>query len=223
MSWKEAQQRLQSLGYSIAVDGDPGKQTYGALFAFMGARDKASLFGQSAAEHFPAYQINTPRRVAHWMAQFAHESAGFTRFEENLRYTAGRLCAVWPKRFPSLSAAQPFANNPEALANGVYGGRLGNTGPDDGWKYRGRGPQLTGKDNYSACSSRTGLDLINNPDLAAKPEHFVHIACDFWAQACCNAAADADDLRAVTLKINGGYIGIAERAILLTKAEQVLR
>jgi putative chitinase len=72
------------------------------------------------------------------------------------------------------------------------------------------------------CARRTGIDLVGNPDLAARPEHFVQIACDFWAQAGCNAPADADDLRSVTLKINGGTIGIAERAKLLARAKGIL-
>jgi putative chitinase len=215
---------VQSLQTRLGVvaDGIAGPVTYAALFGYMGARTFASVLGETAAEHFPTYRIETPLRLAHWFAQFAHESAGFLKFEENLRYTAGRLCLVWPKRFPSLAAAAPFANNPEALANNVYGNRLGNDHPGDGWKYRGRGPQLTGKANYAATASRTGLDLVNNPDLAADPANFVLIACDFWAQTNCNGSADLDDLRGITLKINGGYVGIEERARLLDRAKAVL-
>ena len=222
MSWSDTQRKLNALGYQLAVDNDAGPLTYSAIFAYMGARSYAPTLGKSAAEHFPAYRIETPLRVAHWMAQFAHESRGFTTFEEDLRYTAGRLCTVWPTRFRSLAAAQPFANNPEALANKVYGGRMGNDQPGDGWLFRGRGPQLTGRDNYAACASRTGLPLVENPDLAAKPENFVHIACDFWAQNCCNALADNDDIRAITVVINGGLTGLAERTALLTRAKAVL-
>lgn len=222
MSVADWQRRLNALGYQLTVDGEAGPLTYGALFAYMGATDTAPLLGKTAAQHFPAYRIETPLRISHWLAQFAHESGGFKRFEEDLRYTAGRLCAVWPSRFPSLAAAQPFANNPEALANKVYGGRMGNEQPGDGWLFRGRGPQLTGRDNYTACASRTGLDLINHPDLAAKPENFVHIACDFWAQNCCNALADQDDIRAITAVINGGLTGLAERSALLGRAKRVL-
>lgn len=216
------QQKLNGFGYALVPDGVAGPKTYAALFAYMGAPvATAQILGASGAEHFPAYRIEG-LRLAHWLAQFAHESAGFTKFVENLNYTAGRLVAVWPNRFPSLAAAQPFANNPEALANKVYGGRLGNDQPGDGWRFRGRGPQLTGRDNYQASARRTGLDLVNNPDLAAEPSNFVHIACDFWAQACCNALADQNDLKAITRAINGGYIGIAERAKLLDRAEAVL-
>lgn len=206
----------------VVADGIAGPATYAALFAHMGApRPYAVILGASAAEHFPAYRIEG-LRLAHWLAQFGHESQSFSKFEENLRYTAGRLCAVWPSRFPTLAAAQPFANNPEALANNVYGNRLGNNHPGDGWTYRGRGPQLTGRANYAACQIRTGLDLVDYPDLASNPENFVLIACDFWAQAECNALADKDDLRGITLKINGGFNGISERAHLLERAKAVL-
>lgn len=216
------QRRLNAVGYSLTPDGMAGPLTYGALFSYMGARaDYASTLGRSAAKHFPAYRIETGLRIAHWMAQFGHESSGFTRFEENLNYSAQRLCAVWPSRFPTLASAKPYANNPQALANKVYGGRMGN-GPGEGWTFRGRGPMLTGKENYALCAARTGLDLVGNPDLAAAPEHFVHIACDFWGQACCNALADTDNLEAITVKINGGRIGLSERRAMLAKAKRIL-
>lgn len=206
----------------VVADGIAGPATYAALFAHMGApRPYAVILGASAAEHFPAYRIEG-LRLAHWLAQFGHESQSFSKFEENLRYTAGRLCAVWPSRFPTLAAAQPFANNPEALANKVYGNRLGNNHPGDGWRYRGRGPGLTGRANYAACEIRTGIHLVDFPDLAADPRYFVPIACDFWAQARCNESADLDDLPGITLKINGGRIGLAERAKLLERAKLVL-
>lgn len=222
MSVRDWQRRMNAVGYQLAEDGGAGPQTYSAIFAYMGARDSSPILGRTAAEHFADYRIDGPLRLAHWLAQFGHESRGFTDFEENLSYSAERLVAVWPTRFPNVASAQPYARNPEKLANKVYGGRLGNTSPGDGWKYRGRGPQLTGKENYAVCGTRTGLDLVGNPDMASNPAHFVHIACDFWAQHSCNALADADDLKAVTRAINGGTIGLAERAALLDKAKRIL-
>jgi putative chitinase len=216
------QRKLNTFGYSLAEDGSAGPATYAALFSYMGAKDAAPILGRTAAVHFPAYRVEGWLRLAHWLAQFGHESAGFTKFVESLNYTAARLCAVWPKRFPSLAAAQPYANNPESLANKVYGGRLGNDQPGDGWRFIGRGPQLTGRANYEATARRTGLPLVEHPEMAALPEHFVNIACDFWANTGCNDLADKDDLRGVTLKINGGYTGIAERAKLLARAKAVL-
>jgi putative chitinase len=222
MSWRDSQRRLRDLGYALAVDGVPGPQTYGALFADMGAKDKAALLGRAAGEFFPPYEISTPLRVAHWLAQFGHESKNFTDFEEDLSYSAERLCAVWPVRFPTIQAAAPYAHNPQKLAEKVYGGRLGNGEPGDGWKYRGRGPHLTGKYNYRTCGERIGLPLVDQPELAADPAHFVHIACDFWQQSCCNTLADRDDLNGVTKKINGGLIGVTERGKLLARAKAVL-
>ncbi len=218
------QRRLNAIGYPVAIDGQAGPATYSAIFAYLGAKANAPILGASAAQHFPTYRVEGARRVSNWLAQFAHESRNFTDFEEDLRYTAGRLCAVWPKRFPSLAAAQPFANNPEALANRVYGNRadLGNHEPGDDWLFRGRGPGLTGRANYAACASRTGLDLVNHPELAADPKNFVLIACDFWAQAGCNPLADINDLRGITKKINGGFVGLDERAALLAKVQQVV-
>jgi putative chitinase len=85
------------------------------------------------------YAINTARQLTHFLGHVYHESGGFVRLHENLDYRAERLMEVWPKRFPTLQSAAPYAHNPPALANSVYAGRLGNTAPDDGWRYCGRG------------------------------------------------------------------------------------
>lgn len=90
---------------------------------------------------------------------------------ENLNYSAKRITEVWPSRFKTIAAAQPYANNPEKLANNVYGGRLGNNKTGDGWKYRGRGfPQTTGKVNYEKFAKILNIDLVNKPELAMNPE-----------------------------------------------------
>jgi putative chitinase len=222
MSVKDIQMRLNAFDYGLAADGSAGPKTYAAIFRYMGAKDAASELGKGAAEHFPNYRVAPGIRLAHWLAQFGHESQSFTKFEESLNYSATRLVQVWPKRFPTAKDAQPYANNPEELANKVYGGRLGNTQPGDGWKYRGRGPQITGRFNYAAAETRTSLPLVEQPELAAQPRNFVLLACDFWGNHGCNELADKDDLRAITLSINGGYIGISERAKMLAKAERIL-
>ena len=110
------------------------------------------------------FEINTPLREAAFLAQTAHESQNFTRLVENLNYSAKRLTQVWPKRFPTLDKAQPYANNPEKLANFTYANRNGNgsEASGDGWKYRGRGfIQITGRANYKACSDGLGADFID--------------------------------------------------------------
>lgn len=192
------------------------------MFRAFGAGDNSELLGREADEHFVTHGLVSHLRIAHWFGQFAHESRGFTDFEEDLSYKAERLCKVWPHRFPTLASALPYARNPEALANKVYANRMGNASLGDGWKYRGRGPQLTGKENYEAAAKRTGLPLVSRPDLAAMPEHFVLLACDFWANHRCNEAADDDNLVLVTKRINGGSVGIAERRQLLEKAKRLL-
>lgn len=220
------QAKLAHAGYDPgAQDGALGPKSYAALFSFMAKRDlgdRGKALGLGAAHHFPAFDITTPLRIAHFLAQFSVETQSFARFEENLNYSAQRLCIVWPRRFPNIAAAQPFAGNPEKLADFVYGGRMGNTGPDDGWKYRGRGGGLTGKDNYREAGELTGLDLIGNPDQAADPAVSVHILCGYWGHRHINAMADADDIRAVTLAVNGGLIGLDDRKAALERAKLVL-
>lgn len=171
------------------------------------------------------YGINdNALRLAHFMAQVLHESGGLCIIEENLSYRADRLIVVWPKRFPTLEAAKPYEKNPEALANKVYGGRkeLGNTEPGDGWKFIGRGLlQITGRYAYTTYGTRLGVDLTANPKLAADPAWSLRIAAEEWSDKKCNAPADADDIRTITKRINGGLIGFEERKRWLVKTKQV--
>lgn len=172
----------------------------------------------------PAAGITTPRQAAHWLGQICHESNGLRVFEENLSYSAARLTKVWPGRFPTLAAAQPYAGNPRALANKVYNGRMGNRpGSDDGWHFRGRGPkQLTGRDNYTAFghwlnrSVGDPVDIRVSADLVTGSRYGALSAAWFWQANRLNAvlASCADEARAcelVTMKINGGRIGLAAR------------
>lgn len=152
----------------------------------------------------------TPRRVAAYLAQISHESQRLTRVLENLNYSAARMMTVWPRRFPTLASATPYANNPEKLANQVYANRLGNGDPlsGDGWKYRGRGPkQITGKANYRLMQQLLGLPLLDQPDLLRIPEHGAMAAAAYWDHAGCSALIDAGDFAGVTRAINGGLIG----------------
>lgn len=167
--------------------------------------------------------LDVPLRLAHFLAQVCHETGGLRVLVENLHYTAERIVAVWPQRFPTVLVARPFEANPRALANAVYGGRLGNVGPDDGWRYIGRGLlQLTGRANYARVGAALNLDLVGRPYLAASPEHALAIAAEVWRRGNCNARADADDLAGVTRAINGGLTGLGERQAWLQKAKTVL-
>ncbi len=176
-------------------------------------------------ETFEKYDISTPERQAAFIGQCAHESGNFKYLEENLNYSAERLCAVWPSRFPNLEAAAPYHRNPEAIANKVYSGRMGN-GPEDsgeGFAFRGRGVvQLTGRDNYQRCGDGLGVDLVGNPDLLKDPKYAMLSAGWFWNKTNLNALADSGDLETMTRRINGGLNGLNDRLKHIAHAQEVL-
>jgi len=184
---------------------------------------RVTAIAETLAAEAARHGVSTPLRLQHFLAQVAHESAGFTRLEEGLSYSAERLMRVWPQRFPTLASAKPFERRPFALAERVYGGRLGNRAPGDGWTFRGRGLiQITGRETYAAMAARTGLALETRPSLAAQPAEATRIALAFWRWKGCDAAADADDLSAVTRRINGGLTGLEDRAAWLVRARAAL-
>ena len=177
------------------------------------------------------FEINTPQRVAAFLAQTSHESGGYTMLSENLNYKAATLAACWPNRFAVLgpdkkpkkdekgksiptAVANSIAGKPELIANLVYSARMGN-GPaesGEGWKFRGRGlKQLTGKDNYARCGRDLGVDFVGNPDLLLEPLYAARSAGWFWRANALSTYADKGDLEGMTKKINGGLIGYAER------------
>lgn len=162
------------------------------------------------------------RHVAAFLGQVAVESAKLSRLEENLNYTKPeRLMAVWPRRFTTVESALPYVKNAEALANLVYGGRMGNTLHGEGWKYRGRGlKQLTGKDNYAAYQDSTGVQVLDKPELLLSPAYAADSAGWFWHQNKCDAIAD--DVEALTRRINGGLTGLQERIKLTELARGAL-
>lgn len=162
---------------------------------------------------FPKYGIDNPKRIAAFVAQCGHESGGWRVFEENLNYSAKSLDAVFPKYFVKAGRnAEEYARKPEKIANVVYAGRMGNTNDGDGFKYRGRGPiQLTGKDNYNAFGRDFGMDL-SNPDIVATDKKIsLMSAIWFWNKNSLNTLADAGDIKAMTKRINGGFIGLEDR------------
>jgi putative chitinase len=162
----------------------------------------------------PDYGIDTPQRVAAFVAQAAHESGNFTALHENLNYRAVTLRKVFPKYFPTDEMAAQYAQQPERIANRVYANRMGN-GPEasgDGFRYCGRGLiQLTGQQNYQnfADSIETPLDQI--PDFLQTFEGAVQSACWFWENNNLNQYADTDDILTMTKRINGGTIGLEDR------------
>jgi putative chitinase len=162
---------------------------------------------------FSKYGLTTPAEQADLMAQISEETGGGTALEENLNYSASRLCQVWPRQFPSIASALPYAYAPRALADRVYGGRSGNApGTDDGWNFRGRGGiQVTFRDNYAMIKAVAGLDVLANPGILSAPQTFLECAAAFWKHAGLNKDADSGNFRAETLVLNGGYTNLALR------------
>ena len=162
----------------------------------------------------PDYDINTPQRVAAFIAQCAHESGGFKFLKENLNYKAASLTKVWPRYFPNMEVAQQYANKQEMIANRAYGGRMGN-GPEasgDGWKFCGRGLiQLTGRNNYQAFADSIETDVEEIPAYLGTFEGAVQSACWFWESNKLNQWADAGDILTLTKRINGGTLGLEDR------------
>ena len=174
-------------------------------------------------ETFEKYQINTPKRQACFIGQCMHESGGFKFLKENLNYSAKALMATWPSRFPDMDTAEKYERQPEKIANKVYSGRMGNTEDGDGAKYIGRGLiQLTGKDNYMAFGEAIGEDLVANPQLVEQPRYAALSAGWFWNKRGLNALADAMDVTTMTVRINGGRIGIDDRIAKINKAIDIL-
>jgi putative chitinase len=196
------QARLHDAGYDPGPqDGALGSHTYSALFSYMAGHnlgDRAVALGKGASAHFPAYDINTPLRIAHFLAQAAHETGGFKWLHE-----------LWG---PTPAQAR-------------YEGRrdLGNTHPGDGERFKGRGIfQLTGRGNYASYGEVLHLDLVDHPEIAEDPEVSVLIACAYWKLHGLNDLADADDVERITRRINGGLNGFDDRKAMLAKAKRVL-
>ena len=162
----------------------------------------------------PDYDINTPPRVAAFIAQCAHESGGFKFLKENLNYKAESLSRVWPKYFKDPAVAKQYAHNQEAIANRAYANRMGNgdEASGDGWRFCGRGLiQLTGRSNYQAFADSIETDIDDIPEYLATFEGSVQSACWFFETNNLNKWADIGDILTLTKKINGGVLGLADR------------
>ena len=163
------------------------------------------------------FGITTPLRLAHFLAQCGHESGGFRAVQENLNYSAKGLCAIFRKYFPSVTVAMQYERKPEKIANKVYANRMGNGNEASGagWKFRGRGYiQLTGTENYKSFDATVPEDIIANPDLVATKYPLASAAFFFkknnlWS--ICDRGSSPDVVTAVTKRVNGGTIGLADR------------
>jgi putative chitinase len=173
----------------------------------------------SAHDVFAQFNITSPLVLAHIMAQISHECGAGHDVIENLNYSAQRMTQVWPSRFRTVADAEPYAHNPQALANKVYNGRMGNQiGSDDGWNFRGRGAsQTTGRDGYERVAKATGLDVVNNPDILIDPKYFLLCGVSDFINCGCLPFAEADNVTMVTKRLNGGLVGINERKAWLVR------
>ena len=189
------------------------------------------------------FGIDTPLRMAAFLAQVGHESGGLTLLEENLNYSAEGLANTFPKRYARklqnglyaknsvgrylpTDLAMKIARKPVLIASNTYADRMGNGSVEsqEGWKYRGRGLiALTGKSNYAELTLNTGIDFVSNPDLLKEPAYALTSACFFWKNNNLNMFADKKDILSLSKAINGGIIGLAHRKALYEKACKTLQ
>lgn len=182
------------------------QQWYDALFG-----KQTELGGKTLLEE---YEINTPKRIAAFMAQCGHESGGFVFLSENLNYSAQGLMRVFPKYFPTLELAKQYERNPQKIASRVYANRMGNgdEASQEGYVYRGRGLiQVTGKDNYFWFASSLNITPQEAAEYMQTFEGAAQSACWYWENTSLNKLADAGDILTMTKRINGGTIGLADR------------
>ena len=192
--------------------------------------DDADNWYDALCELLPKYGITTERRVAHFLSQCAHESAGFKSLEENLNYSAKSLRAVFGRYFGDAPKrdADEYHRKPEMIANYVYMDefrkyKMGNVNEGDGWLFRGRGlKQLTGRENYTRFGKSVDMTAEEAAEYVATPAGAVESACWFWDANNLNSIADTDDVVKMTKKINGGNIGLEDRQKRYKHAMEVL-
>jgi putative chitinase len=169
------------------------------------------------AQLLPDYGINTPQRIAAFIAQCAHESGNFIFLKENLNYRAASLRKIFPKYFPTDALAEEYANKPDkqaAIANRIYANRMGNgdESSGDGFRFCGRGLiQLTGRENYSWFAASLGISVEEAAEYLQTFEGAAQSACWFWETNNLNQWADKNDILTLTKRINGGTIGLEDR------------
>jgi len=190
------------------------------LAAMIPTNEKVGMWHKACVEIFPKYEINTPERVAGFIAQCAHESNNFNSLEENLNYSESALNRVFGRYFGTGGKkrnAAEYARNPEMIANYVYMDefrkyKMGNVKDGDGWLFRGRGlKQLTGRENYTKFGKTVNMSAEQAAEYVATEKGAIESACWFWKTSKLNAIADKGDIVKMTKKINGGDIGLADR------------
>jgi putative chitinase len=189
------------------------------LAAMIPTNKNVSSWYKAMMEIFPKYEINTPNRIAGFVAQCAHESNNFNNLEENLNYKEETLLKVFGRYFgpaPKRNAKE-YARNPEKIANYVYmdefrSSKMGNVKEGDGWRFRGRGlKQLTGRENYTNFGKTVNMTAEEAAEYVATEKGAIESACWFWNAKKLNAIADSGDIVKMTKIINGGDIGLADR------------
>ena len=186
-----------------------------------------ALFSLPLNAAMEEFAITTPRREAAFIAQIAHESGQLLRVKENLNYSTPGLLSIFPRYF-NEATAESYARQPQRIASRVYANRMGNgdEASGEGWKYKGRGLiQITGKNNYRACSEALFADsefLLEQPESLEQPDPACRSAGWFWMANGLNELADAGKFREITKKINGGYNGLEEREMFWKRASGVL-
>jgi putative chitinase len=169
---------------------------------------------KALSQLLPDYEINTPQRIAAFMAQCAHESGEFLFLSENLNYKAASLRKIFGKYFPDDATAAAYEKKPEKIANRIYASRMGNSdeASGDGYKYRGRGLiQVTGKQNYTWFAASLQITPEEAAEYMGTFEGAAQSACWFWETNKLNDWADKGDIVTLTKKINGGTIGLEDR------------
>lgn len=200
-------------------------------------KDLANILGNDLTDKWfssldkilPKYDIDTPERVAAFLAQCSHESANFSRLEENMNYSASALRRVFGRYFKTDAIAKEYARQPEKIANRVYmdanrtkRGALGNVQEGDGWRFRGRGIlQITGRNNYTAFGKTVGMSAEEAAEYIVTTDGSVESACWFWKRGGLNKYVDRGDFETLTKRINGGTIGLADRIHHWEKAKAV--
>ena len=224
----EAKVKAWQAANGLTADGIVGDVTWSKMFAPKKVVESGTLNLAALKGHIPdsviaqipdtakKFGITTNLRLAHFLAQCGHESGGFKTVTENLNYSADGLVKIFGKYFNSTTAAG-YARNPEKIASKVYGNRMGNgsEASKEGFKFRGRGYiQLTGKENYTKFGKFIGEDIASNPDLVATKYPLASAAFFFNSNklwTICDKGADTATVTAVTKRVNGGTIGLADR------------